>query len=41
MEPNNTVGTPEELMKLAGADNFEDAFVNIAGGAVVPALLFT
>ena len=26
------VGTPEELMKLAGADNFEDAFVNIAGG---------
>ena len=27
------VGTPEELMKLAGADNFEDAFVSIAGGA--------
>ena len=26
------VGTPEELMKLAEADNFEDAFVNIAGG---------
>lgn len=26
------VGTPEELMKLAGAGNFEDAFVSIAGG---------
>ena len=26
------VGAPEELMELAGADNFEDAFVKIAGG---------
>lgn len=25
-------GTAPELMELAGADNFEDAFVNIAGG---------
>ena len=25
------VGAPEELMELAGADNFEDAFVKIAG----------
>ena len=25
-------GTASELMSLAGADNFEDAFVNIAGG---------
>lgn len=26
------VGTPAELMMMAGADNFEDAFVAIAGG---------
>ena len=26
------VGTPEELKKVAGTDNFEDAFVKIAEG---------
>lgn len=29
------LGTTEELMQQAGASNFEDAFIALAGGAVL------